>query len=72
MFSVILLLFLLFLSSINKHSFVYFHTRELILYLFFYFNMVSEPRTQGPRELEWVSLAKEIPICATDAVEPEF
>jgi len=34
--------------------------------------MVSEPRTQGPRELEWVSLAKEIPICATDAVEPEF
>jgi len=29
-----------------------------------------ESRTQGPRELEWVSVAKEIPVCATDAVEP--
>jgi len=29
-----------------------------------------ESRTQGPRELERVSLVKEIPVCTTDAVEP--
>jgi len=32
--------------------------------------MAPESRTQEPRELEWVSPAKEIPVCAT--VEPEF
>jgi len=34
--------------------------------------MTPESRTQEPRELEWVSPAKEIPVCTTDAVGQEF
>ena len=35
-------------------------------------SVAAESRTQEPRELEWVSPAQEIPVCATNAVEQEF
>jgi len=35
-------------------------------------SVAPESRTQGPRELEWVSPTKEIPVYAIDAMEPEF
>jgi len=35
-------------------------------------SVAPESRTQEPRELEWVSPAQKIPVCATDTVEQEF
>jgi len=37
--------------------------------------MAPESRTQGPRELERVMPAKDVPVCvvcATEVVKPEF
>ena len=43
--------------------------KDLLLVIW---SVTHESRIQGPRELEWVSPAKEIHVCVTDAVEPEF